>query len=110
MLTRSNKIFNKLMSSYRRGHVINLLEQFDREHLEFGRNIALDMHIRKYYLDNRSISSIDREFINDQVYNLIRYKGLLDFITKSALNWSNRFERIYEPDFEQQINNPNLPP
>ena len=110
MLTRANRIFNKLMSGYRRGHIINLLESFDNEHLEFGRNVPLDMHLRKYYLNNRQVSNIDREFINDQVYNLIRYKGLLDFLTKSTLNWSNRFESLYHPDFEKQINNPNLPP
>lgn len=110
LLSKTNKIFNKLMSTYRRGHIINILETFDQEHLEYGRNVPLDLHLRKYYLSNRSIITTDRDFINDQVYNLIRYKGLLDFLTKSPLNWSSRFERIYEPDFEKQLDNANLPP
>lgn len=110
LLSRTERIFNKVMTTYRRGHIINILETFDQEHLEYGKNVPLDMHIRKYYLSNRQVSNIDREFINDQVYNLIRYKGLLDFLTRKPLNWHSRFDRLYEPDFTKQMDNVNLPP
>ena len=110
LLSKANKIFNKLMSNNRRSHILGILETMDQEHLEFGRNIPLDLHMRKYYLKNREISSVDREFINDQVYNLMRYKGLLDFLTRHPLNWRSRFETFYEPEFERQLENKNLPP
>ena len=59
------------MSNNRRSHIIKLLETFDHEHLEYGRNIPLDVHTRKYFIFNKDVSNIDREFICDQVYNLI---------------------------------------
>jgi hypothetical protein len=109
MLSKANKIFNKLLTSKRRSHIIKILEQFDTEHMKLGRNIPLDLHIRKYYLQNRTVTVPDREFINNQVYNLIRYKGLLDFLSKPPLNWHSRLEAIYDPDFELQLENQNLP-
>lgn len=110
LLSKSNKLFNKLMSHSRKNHIINLLESFDTEHLQFGRNIPLDMFIRKYYLQHKEVNNIDRDFINDNVYNLIRYKGLLDVLAKGKTNWYNRFEAFYNEDFESQRDNLNLPP
>lgn len=109
-LNKSNKIFNKIFTGYRKSHIINILETFESDHMEPGRNIPLDMHIRKYYLKNKSITNIDREFINEQVYSLIKYKGLLDFLTRGKIDWNKRIDVFYEPDFESQKKNVNLPP
>lgn len=92
ILSKSNKLFNKLMSTNRRGHILKILDTFDKEHIDYGKNTPLDLHIRTYYLKNKKINVIDREFINDQVYNLVRHKGLLDFLTKSPISWEGRFE------------------
>jgi len=110
LLSKANKIFNKLMTNKRKNHIISILEDLDHEHLEFGRNIPLDLHIRKYYLQNKEVTPPGREFINDQVYNLVRYRGLLDFLSKPPLNWHSRVETMYEPKFQEQMDNPNLPP
>ena len=110
MLSRGNKIFNKLLTNKRKTQIIKILETFDQEHMQMGRNIPLDLNIRKYYLTNRSVTVPDREFINDQVYNLIRYRGLLDFLTKPPLNWHSRLDALYEPNFTNQFENENLPP
>jgi hypothetical protein len=110
LLSRANKIFHKIMTNNRKSHILKILETYDQEHYEFGRNVQIDFHIRKYYLHNKQLSSIDREFINDQVYTMVKYKGLLDFLSQSPLNWRSRFETMYDGDFENQIENKNLPP
>jgi hypothetical protein len=110
LLSRANKIFNKIMTNNRKGHILKILETYDQEHYEYGRNIPIDYQVRKYYLQNKQVASIDREFINDQVYSMIKYKGLLDFLTPSPLNWRSRFETMYDSDFEKQLDNKNLPP
>lgn len=110
LLSRSTKMFNKIMTNKRKNHIINILEGFDHDHLEYGSNIPLDLHLRKYYLNNKEVSNVDREFINNQVYNFMRYKGILDFLSKPPLNWFSRFETFYEPNFYKQLENPNLPP
>ncbi len=110
LLSKSHKLFNKIMSNKRKNHIIEILEGLDHDHLEYGSNIPLDLHLRKYYLNNKEVASVDREFINDQVYNLMRYRGLLDFLAKTPLNWHSRWETFYDPGFEKQIYNENLPP
>ena len=52
LLSRGNKMFNKVMTNKRKNHIINILEGFDHDHLEYGSNIPLDLHLRKYYLNN----------------------------------------------------------
>jgi hypothetical protein len=108
-LKKGNKLFNKIMSADRKGHIIRIMESFDREHIDYGTNIPLDMHLRKYFLKFKFIKNQDREFISNQVYNIIRYKGLIDFLTKKPLNWLGRFDTFYSQDFERQKFNVNIP-
>ena len=108
-LIKGTRFFNKIMSSDRKGHILRILDSFDREHIEIGNNIPLDLHLRKYYLKFKFVPSQDREFISDQVYNLIRYKGLVDFLAKPPLNWFSRFDAYYDSTFESQKNNVNIP-
>jgi len=108
-LVKGTRLFNKIMSTDRKGHILRILDSFDREHIEIGNNIPLDLHLRKYYLKFKFIKSSDREFISDQVFNLIRYKGLIDFLTNPPLNWFSRFETFYNSNFELQKKNINIP-
>jgi 16S rRNA (cytosine967-C5)-methyltransferase len=110
MLSKADRIFHKIMTNYRKGHILNILDSFDSEHLDVNRNTPLDFHMRRYYLKNKTVTNIDREFINDQVYNLIRYRGLLDFLGRSPLTWETRFDAFYNTNFEKQLQNVNLPP
>lgn len=110
LLSRTNKLFNKLMSNHRKGHIIRILDSFDKENANIGINVPIDLHVRKYFLKNREVVSIDREFINNQVCSLIRYRGLLDFLTRPPLNWMNKFDIFYSENFEKQLKNVNLPP
>jgi len=108
-LVMGTRLFNKIMSNDRKGHILRILDSFDREHIDIGNNIPLDLHLRKYFLKFKFVKSSDREFISDQVYKLIRYKGLIDFLTKPPLNWFSRFDTFYNSRFELQKKNVNLP-
>jgi hypothetical protein len=109
LLSKSNKIFNKIMTNYRKGHIIKILDTFDKANMDIGTNVPLDLYIRKYFLGCKTVSSSDREFIYDQVYNLIRYRGLLDFISRPPVDWEKRFEEFYSENFNKQLENVNLP-
>ena len=108
-LVKGTRLFNKIMSTDRKGHILRILDSFDREHIEIGNNIPLDLHLRKYFLKFKFVKSSDREFISDQIFNLIRYKGLIDFLTKPPLNWFSRFDTYYNSNFELQKKNVNIP-
>ena len=98
-----------ILTKYRQGHMLKILESFDREHAEFGNNIPIDLHLRKYFLKNKSVTNIDREFINNEINNLIRYRTLLDFCTKAPLSWLGRMDYFYSESFPKQLENVNLP-
>ena len=108
-LKKGNKLFNKIMSADRKGHIIRIMESFDREHIDYGTNVPLDLHLRKYFMKFKFMKTQDREFISNQAYNIIRYKGLVDFLTKKPLNWLGRFDTFYSQDFERQKFNVNIP-
>jgi hypothetical protein len=97
------------LSKYRQGHILKILESFDKEHAVFGNNVPIDLHLRKYFLKDKSVTNIDREYIHNQVCGIMRYRTLLDFCSKSPLNWINRMEFYYSDKFEKQLDNVNLP-
>jgi hypothetical protein len=98
-----------ILSRYRQGHMLKILETFDREHSEFGNNVPIDLHLRKYFLKNKSVTNIDREFVNNEICNMIRYRTLLDFCTKPPVTWHTRMDYFYSDNFEKQLTNVNLP-
>lgn len=104
--------YSEQMNSFRKQHIIEILSEFDKAHLDFGNNISLDLFLKKYFISKKTISLVDRSFIYDQVYNLTRHKILLDVISskKNKSNWLNRFEAFYNKTFFlEQRENANLP-
>ena len=71
LLNKSNMNFTKLMTNHRKTHIIDILNTYDTEHYQFGRNIPLDFYIKKYFLKHKYIKVQDREFIYEEVYNLM---------------------------------------
>ena len=90
-----------LMNATRKNNIISILSEYDEEHMEFGKNLSLDLFLKKYFIKHKSISLVDRSFIYDQVFNLMRNKLFLDVICskKSKSSWVNRFESYYDKTF-----------
>lgn len=55
------------------------------------------------------MKSIDRKRIQDNVYNLIRYKTLLDEVSAKPLSWSNRLIAWeHNENITSALNNPDI--
>jgi len=67
----SLKLKSKLLTNTRMTHILNILEEYDYKNIDYGANIALDMHIRKYFLKHKQTHVNDREYITDEVFILI---------------------------------------
>lgn len=107
-----DKTLSEQMNPLRKNHIIKALTEYDEQHLDYNNNISLDLYLKKYFINNKSISLVDRSFIYDQIYNLTRNRLLLDIIAsnKSKLSWVNRFDAYYNKDFFlKQKKNVNLP-
>lgn len=98
------------LNNERRGHVISILENFEKKHLlEPERNIPLDLFLRFYFLDNKHVEASDRSQIVDYVYSLTAWKLYLSTISARPINWAQRLQAFTSPKFEENILNGEIP-
>ena len=112
LLNKKKVDISSLINATRKNHIISILTNYDKEHLDYGKNISLDLFLKKYFISHKSISLVDRSFIYEQVYYLMRNKLFLDVICskKSKTSWVNRFESYYNKSyFLSQKENVKLP-
>jgi len=83
-------------------HVLAILEDYEQKHIsEPHRNIAMDMHLRFYFLAHKKVEPLEREKIVEYVYTLQRWKGYLDAISRKPLTWQHRFKALISQDFDR---------
>jgi hypothetical protein len=93
-----------LLTASRQSYVLQILNQFDQEHINTpGRNIPLDLYLRYFFLNLKSqshaVDSLDREAIVDYVYHLLIWKGYLNAICRKPMTWEARLRAFQSPDF-----------
>lgn len=82
--------------TFRRNHILNLLNSYEEQHL------PLDLFISLYFRKHKALGSKDRAFVADTIYGMVRWKGLLDHLCTSAVNWDRRlgiYEKINPVDY-----------
>eukprot|EP00744_Colponema_vietnamica_P003922 GILI01005944.1.p1 GENE.GILI01005944.1~~GILI01005944.1.p1 ORF type:complete len:401 (+),score=56.57 GILI01005944.1:29-1204(+) len=89
---------------FRQQHLLHLLNNFDLQ------TLPLDSFLRRYFLANKNIGSGDRNFISQTVFDVIRHKTLLDFISRKP-TWEGRVNTfLSKPDLSKYINDASIPP
>eukprot|EP00922_Rhytidocystis_sp_ex-Travisia-forbesii_P009930 GHVS01014516.1.p1 GENE.GHVS01014516.1~~GHVS01014516.1.p1 ORF type:complete len:474 (+),score=55.01 GHVS01014516.1:194-1615(+) len=87
------------MNSVRVRHLENALIQFDSLSVIGGEGLPsvwrphppLDLFLRHYFSAHRKrLSSPDKAWVSANLYEMIRWRGLLDYVCPSPVNWSNR--------------------
>lgn len=77
------------MLPFREHHLITLLEEYDKQHL------PLDLFANHYFRERTALGSKDRAFISENIYAMVRWKGLLDYLCEAGghtpLTWEKRF-------------------
>lgn len=84
---------------FRHYHIIQILEGFDTQ------NLPLDYFLSNYFRANKAIGSKDRGFIAETVYDLIRWRGLIDFVCPKPATWHQKLELYLSPNWPQQKEN-----
>lgn len=79
---------------YREHHLFTLLERYSQQKL------PLDLFISHYFRENHALGSKDRAFIADTIYALVRWQGLLDYLSPSQ-SWENRYRTFLNANFDQ---------
>ena len=101
-----DNIMNETSIRFRQKHLFALLEGYSQQ------NGPLDFWVSCYFRKNSALGSKDRAFINETIYRLIRWQGLLDFLLEKQEihpSWQKRFELLSERDPKSYIHDEQIP-
>ena len=92
-----------MSSRFRTTHLFQILNTLEEQ------SLPLDIFLKNYFKEHRSIGSHDRKYLTETLYGLIRWKGLVDFFCKNKTSWENRVSIFETLSPEDHINNSNIP-
>jgi 16S rRNA (cytosine967-C5)-methyltransferase len=70
---------------FREHHLLNILNSFDQQ-------LPLDVFLSHYFRAHKAVGAKDRRFISETIYGMIRWLGLIDFLTPAPLSWDKRYQ------------------
>lgn len=88
---------------FRHYHIIQILEGFDVQ------NLPLDHFLSNYFRSNKSIGSKDRGFIAEAVYDMIRWRGLLNYACGDQETWIDKLNLYLSSEWEKIKNKEEIP-
>ena len=89
-------------------HVVKILNGFEPELAKPAQSIPLDIYLRRYMKENKSLGSHDRQVISETVYSAIKYKVFLDTITPKPATWESKVSNLFTDKFFNQQKNPSF--
>ncbi len=90
--------------AFRKFHLLNILKEFSKN------NYPLDIYLKNYFKNNKSIGSKDRKNICENIYKLIKWKGLIDFLcSKKPITWEERLKILKDFCFQKYLNDKKIP-
>jgi len=89
---------------FRKFHLLTILKEFSKKKL------PMDAFLRNYFKNHKSIGSKDRKCICEDLYKLIRWKGLIDFLCKkNKITFEDRLKILESFDFKKHLDNEKIP-
>lgn len=90
------------MKPFRIHHLLELMKAYEQ-----GR-LPLDVQMANYFRSNKAIGSKDKAFIAERAYGLLRWRGLLDYLTKEP-SWEARLKYYETADLEVLFRDTSIP-
>jgi 16S rRNA (cytosine(967)-C(5))-methyltransferase len=88
---------------FREHHLMEIWSGYEHQHL------PLDLFISRYFRLHKAIGSKDRGYIAESLYGLIRWKGLVDYISNGRMDLDRRLKIYRELDFDSIFEDPSIP-
>lgn len=88
---------------YREHHLLTLLQEYDAQ------QFPLDLFIRNYFRAHKALGSKDRGMIAENVYAMVRWKGLIDHLCGETATWEERYCMFLSPAFEEAKRDEEVP-
>lgn len=80
---------------FREYHLLEILSDYSHQHL------PIDVYLKNYFRSHKQIGSNDRREIALKAYGLIRWQGLLDYLSEKPCSWEKRLESFEDFDPEK---------
>lgn len=77
---------------FRIHHLLQAIEEWEQK------SLAIDASLRNYFRLHKAIGSKDRKWIADTIYEMVRWRGLLDTCIENPKTWEKRLEALARRD------------
>ncbi len=87
---------------FRQNHLLLLLEGYELQ------KAPIDFYVSCYFRNNKALGSKDRAYISEEVYRLIRWRGLCDYFLEKP-DWKNRIHWLQMGDPKRFFEDDSIP-
>lgn len=87
---------------YRDYHLLALLEGYSQQ------TQPLDLFIHSYFREHPALGSKDRAFLAETIYALVRWQGLLDYLSATS-SWQDRYQTFLTLKWEEMQQREDIP-
>ncbi|MCB1111398.1 MAG: RsmB/NOP family class I SAM-dependent RNA methyltransferase [Chlamydiales bacterium] len=88
---------------FREHHLLILLEEYDNQ------SLPLDYLINRYFRAHHALGSKDRAYIAETAYTLVRWRGLLDYLSCKDAKWEQRLRAYETLDISKYLEDETIP-
>lgn len=83
-----------IKKSFREHHLFTILSEYEAQLL------PLDRFLSEYFRAHKAVGSKDRKVLCENIYSIIRWKGLLDYLCCKPISWEARYQKFmqFSPD------------
>lgn len=74
------------MKKFRYHHILDILHQSEQG------SLPIDAFLSSYFRTHKAVGSNDRQEICDTLYDMIRWRGLLDYLCQKPITWKQRLD------------------
>lgn len=91
--------------SFRDYHLLEILNAFDHE----DQRLPLDRFLSQYFRQHTAVGSKDRKSICKSLYDMIRWRSLLDHLSARPLSWDTRLKTYLDQGWKRHQNDQEIP-
>lgn len=92
-----------IKKSFREYHLFTILSEYERQLL------PLDRFLREYFHVHKAVGSKDRKILCENIYSIIRWKGLLDYLCCKPISWETRYQKFMQFSPDHFLENSEIP-
>lgn len=92
-----------IKKSFREHHLFTIFSEYE------GQTLPLDRFLKEYFRSHKAIGSKDRKVLCENIYSIIRWKGLLDYLCTKPISWETRYQKFLQLSLDSLMENPEIP-